>query len=90
MEAREFSTSKAYAKGDLVLKDGKLYRFTSAHSAGAWNSAQVEAVDSGTAELTAYVSGYYRAAWAAAYGARTSFTPSQVSGTRYKYTFLTA
>lgn len=90
MEAREFSTSTAYAKGALVLKDGNLYRFTSAHSAGAWNSSQVEAVDSSTAELTLYVSGYYRATAAAAYGARISFTPSLISGDRYQYTFLTA
>ena len=39
--AEEFSTSKAYAKGDIVLYDGNLYEFTTAHSAGSWNSSQV-------------------------------------------------
>ena len=39
--AEEFSTNKAYAKGDIVLYDGNLYEFTTAHSAGSWNSSQV-------------------------------------------------
>ncbi len=39
--AEEFSTSKAYVKGDIVLYDGNLYEFTTAHSAGSWNSSQV-------------------------------------------------
>lgn len=42
--AEEFSTSKAYAVGDLVMYDSKLYKFKTAHSAGAWNVAQVDAV----------------------------------------------
>ncbi len=42
--AEEFSTSKAYAVGDLVMYDSKLYKFKTVHSAGAWNVAQVDAV----------------------------------------------
>lgn len=42
--AEEFSTSKAYAVGDMVMYDSKLYKFKTAHSAGAWNNAQVDAV----------------------------------------------
>ena len=39
--ADEFSTSKAYAAGERCYYQGNLYRFTSAHSAGAWNSSHV-------------------------------------------------
>ena len=36
-----FSTSAAYAVGAFVSYNGKVYKFTSAHSAGAWNASQV-------------------------------------------------
>ncbi len=36
-----FSTSKAYAEGDKVVYDNKVYVFTTSHSAGAWNGNQV-------------------------------------------------
>ncbi len=39
-----FSTSAAYAVGDYCIYEGALYRFTSAHSAGAWNSSHVTQV----------------------------------------------
>ena len=39
--ASNFSASTAYAAGDYVIYSGKLYRFTAAHSAGAWNAAHV-------------------------------------------------
>ena len=42
--AQAFSTSTAYAVGDYVLYNNKLYRFTTAHSAGEWNSSQVAEV----------------------------------------------
>lgn len=42
--AQEFSTSQAYAVGDCVFYETKLYRFTAAHAAGAWNSAHVSEV----------------------------------------------
>lgn len=41
----EFSTSTAYAIGDIVTYNNSLYEFTSAHSAGAWNSADVTQID---------------------------------------------
>lgn len=42
--ADEFSTSTAYAIGDIVLYQGQLYKFKAAHAAGAWNSAHVDAI----------------------------------------------
>lgn len=45
--APTFNTTTAYAVGDYVFYDRKLYRFTAAHSAGAWNSAQVTEVTVG-------------------------------------------
>ena len=39
---KAFSASAAYAVGDLVIKDNKLLVFTTAHSAGAWDDADVE------------------------------------------------
>lgn len=41
----EFSTSTAYAVGDIVTYENGLYEFTSVHSAGAWNSADVTQID---------------------------------------------
>ena len=41
----EFSTSTAYAVGDIVTYNNSLYEFTSAHSAGAWNSADVTQIN---------------------------------------------
>lgn len=46
-----FSTSTAYAVGDCVIKDAVLYRFKTAHSAGAWSASEVEAITVGK-ELT--------------------------------------
>ena len=40
----EFSTSTAYAVGDYVTYNNSLYVFTSAHSAGNWNSSEVSEV----------------------------------------------
>lgn len=42
---KPFSTSKAYAVGDTCIYNGKLYVFTSAHSAGAWNNAHASESD---------------------------------------------
>ena len=39
--APEFSTTAQYLEGDLVFKDGSLYRFEVDHDPGAWNSAEV-------------------------------------------------
>lgn len=43
--APAFSTTKAYAIGDLVSYQGKVYVFTAAHSAGAWNASHVSATN---------------------------------------------
>lgn len=40
--ALEFSTSKSYAAGAYVYYKGKLYKFKSAHAAGAWTTTDVE------------------------------------------------
>lgn len=40
--APDFSTEEAYAKDDVVYYNGILYKFTTDHAAGAWNSAEVE------------------------------------------------
>lgn len=46
--AGAFSSSTAYTAGQYVTyTDGKFYRFTTNHSAGAWNSAHVVAVTAG-------------------------------------------
>ena len=36
-----FSETATYAVGDVVTYNGKLYKFTSSHSAGSWNSSEV-------------------------------------------------
>lgn len=42
--AGQFSASTAYSVGQYVYYDKKLYRFTSAHAAGAWNASHVTEV----------------------------------------------
>lgn len=42
--AQTFSATAAYSIGDYVMKDGVLYKFTSAHPAGTWNASHVSAV----------------------------------------------
>lgn len=91
MEARKFKTTQAYAVGDLVLYEGKLYRFTSNHSAGAWNTGHVTAVDNGTvSELGRILNGTDRAKKATAYVNTLVFAPAQITGTRYKYVLTNA
>lgn len=46
-----FSENTAYAVGDCVIKDAVLYRFTTAHAAGAWIGTDAEEVTVGN-ELT--------------------------------------
>ena len=46
-----FDNTKAYAIGDCVIKDAALYRFTTAHSAGAWVGTDAEVITVGK-ELT--------------------------------------
>jgi hypothetical protein len=57
--ADEFSTSKAYEKGDHVYYQGSLYRFKYGVSAGAWNSAYVELVKIGESLKANRISGNY-------------------------------
>ena len=72
MIADDFSTSKSYAAGDYVIYSGALYRFTSAHAAGAWTGTDATAVQlaedvsylksdlkSGTEEDAIYHLGFY-------------------------------
>ena len=42
--APEFSKSVSYAVGDYVLREGHLYKFTSAHSVGNWSASDVTQV----------------------------------------------
>lgn len=42
--ASEFSTSTAYAVGDYVRYNAKIWEFTTAHAAGAWNASHVAEV----------------------------------------------
>jgi hypothetical protein len=44
MIADEFLATENYDEGDLVTKEGVLYRFTDDHTAGAWDSEEVEEV----------------------------------------------
>ena len=45
--APNFSTSTSYSVGDYVLYDSLLYKCTTAHSAGTWNSSHFTAVKIG-------------------------------------------
>lgn len=42
MISDEFTTTDTYAVGDVVIYDGKLYKFKTAHTEGAWDSAEVD------------------------------------------------
>ena len=43
--ANEFDAETSYGIGDIVMYEGALYRFTTAHEAGAWDAEQVTAVN---------------------------------------------
>ena len=45
--AETFDETQEYSAGEYVIYDGGLYRFTSDHSAGTWNSAHVTEVSIG-------------------------------------------
>lgn len=90
-EARNFSTMQNYAVGDFALYNGLLYRFITAHSAGAWNSSQVELVDTAGAQgVTRIITALNSAIKSADYVDTIIFQASQIQGTRYKYTFTNA
>ena len=42
--APDFLPSTAYTAGQYVMKDGRLYRFTADHAAGAWTGSDAETV----------------------------------------------
>lgn len=83
--AAEFSTGKAYAVGDLALYGGILYEFISAHSAGAWNNAQVKQKDSTIQNrIDRIIAGYESAQLATDYMATIVWNAVQIEGNRYK------
>lgn len=51
----DFSAATAYSKGDLVVYNGAVYRFTTAHSAGAWTGT--DAVLDGNMRTALWVEG---------------------------------
>ena len=53
-----FSTVTAYAVGDIVFYNNKLWKFKTSHAAGAWNAAEVDPYDvkSETENLQAQIS----------------------------------
>ena len=38
----QFDVTESYAIGDFVMKDGKLYKFITGHTPGAWNPQEVQ------------------------------------------------
>ena len=38
----QFDETESYAIGDFVMKDGKLYKFLTGHTPGAWNTQEVQ------------------------------------------------
>lgn len=89
--AADFSTSTAYTAGDLCLYEGKLYIFTSSHSAGAWDDGDVEAFDrSLEKDINRVIAGYNNALNAAGFVDTVVFGMAQVTGTRYKFTATNA
>ena len=38
----QFDVTESYAIGDFVMKDGKLYKFLTGHTPGAWNPQEVQ------------------------------------------------
>ena len=85
-EARDFSSGINYGVGDLALKDGILYVFTSQHSAGAWDADDVAEYDTNEInELTRILAGMDNAVKATEYVGTIKLIPSIIEGTRYKY-----
>lgn len=42
--ADEFDATESYAAGDVVMKDGVMYKFNTAHAAGAWTGTDADAI----------------------------------------------
>lgn len=82
--ASDFDSTANYSIGDYVIKEGALYRFTSAHSAGAWDAGDVTAVTV-TGELkskanASALSSYAPIASPSFTGTPTTPTPSATDG----------
>lgn len=91
MEAREFSTSQAYAVGDLVIYGGRLYKFIAQHSAGAWNSAQATEVDDVLEQdLSRIFTAMDNAEKASDFANTVIFEPVNITGNRYKFELTNA
>lgn len=87
--ASDFSTSVNYAVGDLTMYNGVLFEFITTHNAGAWNASHVQSYDSLVPEqISRIISGVDVAEQAVEFADRVVFEPTQLSGTRYKYTLL--
>ena len=84
--AASFLTTANYSAGDLVLYDGKLYVFTSNHSAGAWDDSDVATYDNLTElDVARIIAGSENAQKATAYVDTISISVQAiVSGSRYK------
>ena len=83
--AERFKTTVNYAAGDLCLYNGRLYIFTSSHSAGAWDEDDVKAYDRNIEnDITRIISGYENAVNAAGFVNTVVYEMSQMTGTRYK------
>lgn len=44
MTAPEFDIATSYSAGDVVVKDGALYKFTADHAAGAWSTSDTTSI----------------------------------------------
>ena len=42
--ADDFDTTESYKVGDVVMKDGVMYKFNTAHAAGAWTGTDVDEI----------------------------------------------
>lgn len=78
-----FSAATAYAVGDLVTHDGKFYKCTTAHSAGAWNSAHFTQTDV-DAEFIKSETDPTVPSWAKA-SSKPSYTASEVGAVASSY-----
>jgi len=90
-EAAEFSTATAYAVGDLCIYGGFLYRFTSAHSASAWDDSDAEKYDSTPEnDIERILAGTDNAQRAITFVNSLVMAPTQIRATRYRYVFTNA
>lgn len=75
--APEFSTSTAYAIDDYVTYEGKLYRCTTAHAAGAWNASDFTETNVAASKANKSTSTVETLSGQFAIGSRGSYTVGQ-------------